>query len=153
MRMEFENTRQAFQHGNNPDGIKPDRDAIQSNRELFALVDHWPPSELLDDRDSAYRVGRAFRAAAFQLDQLSVPVPIGEDVLQNSIGHIGTVHMQMHGGRHRFGPGHVAAAVKHALAETGPHPRFLLKSGKSPDELHDAIMSFARGDVDHLSPI
>lgn len=151
--MEFRNTREAFRHGLDPTGAPQGSGAILNNVDLFARIGHWQPSELVDSRDSAYRVGRAFRAAAYYLDQLAVPVKIGEDILHNGIEHMGKIHMMMHGGRHPFGPAHVAAAVQSALAETGPHPRFLVKAGKTSDDVYAAILNYARCDDDDLVPM
>ena len=116
-------------------------------------INHWPPSELIDDRESAYRVGRAFRASAHYLDELSMPVGVGEDLLQNSIIYMGRLHMKMHGGHHRFGPGHVAASVANALAETGPYPKFLSDAGISRDRLEAAILEYARRDDTEFFPL
>jgi hypothetical protein len=115
------------------------------NVQHWTRISHWPPCEPIDDRPNAYRVGRAFRGGARWLDKLGVPMEIGDDIL-NSVVRMGNMHLKMHGGRARFGPGHVAAAIANSLGEHSPYPAFLKAAGINKEALETAIVDYANSD-------
>lgn len=118
---------------------------------LFEKIGRWPPSELIDDREAAYRVGRAFRAAAHYLDELGVPLEIGKEIVDSLI-RMGKLHVNMHGGRHTFGPSLIIEAVLKDLGPWGAHPQFLKDAGVEQDDLSDAMWAYVRASVREFEP-
>lgn len=118
---------------------------------LFEQIGRWPPSELIDDRESAYRVGRAFRISSHYSDELDVPLETGRQILEDLI-RAGNLHINMHGGRHRFGPGHVIDPVLNALGPFGPCPQFLTQSGVTRDRLSEAMWAYVRSSGKEFEP-
>ncbi len=118
---------------------------------LYQKIERWPASELIDDRESAYRVGRALRISSHYLDELAVPVETGKQILEDLI-RVGNLHINMHGGRHRFGPGHIVDPVLNALGSFGPYPQFLKQSDVSEDHLSEAMWAYVRANVKDVEP-
>ena len=118
---------------------------------LFERLSRWPASELIDDRDAAYRVGRALRISARYLDELGVPVEGGKDLLEDVV-RVGNQHIRMHGGCHTFGPSHVIEAFANNLGPWGEHRDILLHADVNPDRLREAIWSYVRGN-DNVVPL
>jgi hypothetical protein len=118
---------------------------------LFQKLSRWPASELIDDRETAYRVGRAFRISSHYLDELAVPVETGKQILEDLI-RLGNLHIKINDGRLRFGPGHIIDPVLNALGSSGAYPQFLKKANVSRDRLSEAMWAYVRANFKEFEP-